>query len=922
MPGIPFLITQAMKAALHARGLTDEEITILKPEEAQKILNGGGAPPKPNRNEAERFLKALDPSPDARWCFQTFTDDKQARKARAEENKRRKQQGKPPLKDPLAAWRYGTLAEHYAWLVKQNERGAGVYVTINETDGNGRKITNIRRIRALFGDLDGSPIKPVVNAKVKSRIVIQSSLGRFQAYWRFTGRMPLRVFEPLQKALADRFNGDPAVHDLPRVMRLPGFIHRKQKDKPFLSHIVAINDDEPYRASLLLRTFRPPKKIKEEKPARKESLPRDDDLRQQWKTLNTEAMRRLSDWVPEIFSSATKTSAGGYRVSSAELGRDNEEDLSFHPDGIVDWGVHDLGDPWRGRRTPIDIAQQYLHKNFNDAVRWLAEKLGFDPQDYLPKPKPKANGQGSGDAATDAEVARLAKLSIVQYERERLGAAEKLGVRSGTLDKLVTNERAKQAYAKAAPGKAEQEQVAKTETERLLTELNRDNCVVLDGARTRILRFEEIEHDAGGEHYVYRVPTFLRVDDFRNLYLNRRIVVEDRSRDVGTWWLHHAQRRQYPGIIFAPAGEHIINDKLNLWRGWGVTPRRGEWGLMREHIYEVLAARDDDVDEYIIKWMAWAAQHPGEQAEVALVLLGDRGTGRGTLGKVLCKLFGQHARHISSPAHLTGRFNAHLRQISFLFGDECYAPEDKGAEGQFKRLITEPTLQIEPKGRDPIEEPNRLHVMLASNADWVVPAGAFERRYMVQQVADTYRQDRNWFAPIYEQLRTGGCEAILFDLLERDLGDWHPRDIVRTAALAEQQEQSLSAFDAWWLELLQVGVLTGASETAPDRAVSNRFKEEIEESTGYGGTRTRTVYRDGLYDQARRVSPKLKGETEAALGRYLNKQGCQRKWVSGGQRRGWQFPPLADCRKRWLDRFPATVWLDPETKEWTCEGDD
>src|SRR5262249_28748879 len=186
-----------------------------------------------------------------------------------------------------------------------------------------------------------------------------------------------------------------------------------------------------------------------------------------------------------------------------------EEDLSFHAEGIKDFGVHDLGDPRGGSRTPIDIVEQYLHKDFKEAVRWLAQKLGRDPQDYLPKPK--ANGQGSGDAATDAEGARLAKLSTVQYERERLGAAEKLGVRSGTLDKLVTNERAKQAYAKAAPGKAKQEKVAKTEAERLLTELNRDNCVVLDGARTRILRFEEIEHDVGGEHYVYRVPTFLRV---------------------------------------------------------------------------------------------------------------------------------------------------------------------------------------------------------------------------------------------------------------------------------------------------------------------------------------------------------------------------------------------------------------------------
>ena len=224
-----------------------------------------------------------------------------------------------------------------------------------------------------------------------------------------------------------------------------------------------------------------------------------------------------------------------------------------------------------------------------------------------------------------------------------------------------------QSVRRAQPEKAEQERAAKNEAEQFFAELNRDNCVVLDGARTRVLRFEEVEHDAGGEHYVYRVATFLRFEDFRNLYLNRRIVVDDRSRDVGNWWLHHPQRRQYDGIIFKPAGEPIIKGKLNLWRGWGVTPTRGEWDLMREHIYEVLAARDDDVDAYIINWMAWAAQHPSEQAEVALVFIGDRGSGRGTLGKVLCKLFGQHARHISSPAHLTGRIQRpHAAMLAFV----------------------------------------------------------------------------------------------------------------------------------------------------------------------------------------------------------------------------------------------------------------
>jgi hypothetical protein len=409
------------------------------------------------------------------------------------------------------------------------------------------------------------------------------------------------------------------------------------------------------------------------------------------------------------------------------------------------------------------------------------------------------------------------------------------------------------------------------------------------------------------------VPTFLRPEDFRLLYLNREITANGAVMDIGKYWLTHEQRRQYPGIIFKPNGHPIINGKLNLWRGWGVTPRRGDWGYMREHIFEVCAARDDDVDAYTINWLAWAVQNPDQQAEVALVLKGERGTGRGTLGKVTCKLFGQHARHISSPAHLTGRFNAHLRQISFLFADEAYAPDDKSAEGTLKRVITEPTLTIEPKGRDVMEEPNRLHVMIASNEDWVVPAGAFERRFQIQEVASSHRQDASWFQPIYEQLKNGGYEAMLFDLMERDLGDWHPRQIVYTAALADQQMQSLAPFDAWWFEVLQTGVLGGVPNPYhPERTISNRYEEEVEVGTdGYGGKRTRMVKRDGLYDHARRMSPKLRNETEAAFGRYLSdeQRGAERAWP--GRHRGWRFPPLSVCRAKWLNRFPQTTWRDP-----------
>jgi hypothetical protein len=433
---------------------------------------------------------------------------------------------------------------------------------------------------------------------------------------------------------------------------------------------------------------------------------------------------------------------------------------------------------------------------------------------------------------------------------------------------------------------------------------------------------------------------------FRDFYLNRHIMAgkeKPKWIDIGTWWLSHRQRKQYSGVIFKPGDKREnIDGKLNLWRGWGVEPKPGDWSLMRNHIFEVLAAGNEELYTYIMNWLAFAVQHPDQQAEAVLAFLGDEGTGRGTLGKALCRIFGQHSLHISSSDHLTGRFTGHLRQVCFLFVDEAYAADDRNAEGRFKRMVTDDTLTIEEKGRTPKEEPNRLHIMMASNHAWMLPAGAHARRFVVQEVADTHRQDAKWFGPIYEQMQNGGWGAMLFELLSRVIGDWHPRQIVRTAALAEQQEQSLSALDAWWLELLQTGVLAGSDELAPNKAISNKYEKKIREqgSGGYGGRsydggisfgygggggeRTRTVWRDGLFDQARRSSPKLKNVTEAAIGRYLSNKkrgGCTRCWVRG--ERGWKFPPLAECRKRWNERFPGTVWDDQKITEWKpADGND
>jgi len=518
----------------------------------------------------------------------------------------------------------------------------------------------------------------------------------------------------------------------------------------------------------------------------------------------------------------------------------------------------------------------------------------------------------------DAEIERLARLPPLDYDLARESAAKRLGARVTSLDKAVETKRNAKSTGKPPAGEAEA----------ILNEIGADHAVVMVGARCRVLRFEDTPHFAGGEHYVYRLPTFVRFDDFRNFYLNRltcdaggapfAVDAKGNPLPIGEWWLGHQKRRQYRGVIFLPGGAPVVEDRLNLWTGFGVAAKRGKWERMKEHVFEVLAAGDNEVNEYIHNWLADAVQHPDRQAEVALVFLGGLGTGRGLLGRAMCRIFGQHGRHISSPEHLTGKFNAHMQQCCFLFADEAFAPQDRKAEGVLKRLITEPTLFIEPKGVDSFEVPNPLHVILASNHEWVVQASEKERRYVAQNVAHAHQQDEEWFKPIYEELSNGGLEAMLYDLLARDLGDWRPRKIVRTAALGRQQDESLNPLDQWWLELLHTGVLAGvADKFAPDQAVSNAYEEEVVAFTdSFGAQHMRTARREGLYDQARRISPKLKGVSDTALGRYLRDHGCVN--VSPMRaRRGWRFPLLSVCRDQWVARFPHTVWADPSPADWT-----
>lgn len=120
--------------------------------------------------------------------------------------------------------RHEPLHQQLPQLTRDNQRGMGIYLMVNDGNGLGRRTENVTRPTSHFIDLDGQPLPQ--RWPLDPTIIIQTSPGRYHAYWTITDA-PLNTWTHAQQHIATHYHADPVVHDLPRVMRLPGFHHHK-----------------------------------------------------------------------------------------------------------------------------------------------------------------------------------------------------------------------------------------------------------------------------------------------------------------------------------------------------------------------------------------------------------------------------------------------------------------------------------------------------------------------------------------------------------------------------------------------------------------------------------------------------------------------------------------------------------------------
>lgn len=390
-------------------------------------------------------------------------------------------------------------------------------------------------------------------------------------------------------------------------------------------------------------------------------------------------------------------------------------------------------------------------------------------------------------------------------------------------------------------------------------------------------------------------------DHFRNRYMNRTIDLgekKDRKGNVvgrvemplGEWWLRHPKRQQYETIVFSPGRD--VPGSYNLWRGFGCDAKPGDCSLFLNHIRDIVCGGAEDYYRFFIGWMADCVQNPGRPAESNILMHGKQGCGKSIVPEFFGRVFGRHYMMVNNSGLVTGRFNAHLRDVVLLFADEAFFAGNKQDSDILKAIITSKELVVEEKNHTPEVHPNFLHLMMATNKDWAINAEFGDRRNFVLNVLPDKIGDRAYFDAMVKQMESGGYEALLHHLLTYDLkaAKWDRRDVPKTDALRNQQDRSMP----WEVEAVIYMATNGlCPEAKVDRAWSTGRADEFHPESGRD--------RIGQWEHLRNVL-QLKGEGRKVSSYKFAE--AMREWgfarVDGHHENGvvWKAPPLPELRRK------------------------
>jgi hypothetical protein len=273
--------------------------------------------------------------------------------------------------------------------------------------------------------------------------------------------------------------------------------------------------------------------------------------------------------------------------------------------------------------------------------------------------------------------------------------------------------------------------------------------------------------------------TMMKRGDFTDVnyaHITVEIGDEGKRTNFPRLWLTDERRRTVHELKYAPGEEKVTDSFLNLWKGMGVEPERGDvgpWLRLLEH-----NVPDPDLRRWMIQWFAYPLQNLGCKMTSFIHLYGPPGTGKNALLLPFMRIYGDNSVSLTKERVASDFNEGHvLKQFANI--DELHGGNDAGAlaiTNKIKILVTSPKITVNGKGKPTYVVDNHLNLVTTSNYSDSIKLDEGDRRACVVQFGsrDTRIVDRGVWDAYYAWSEIDGAEALYDYLLGVDLSGFNP----------------------------------------------------------------------------------------------------------------------------------------------------
>lgn len=188
--------------------------------------------------------------------------------------------------------------------------------------------------------------------------------------------------------------------------------------------------------------------------------------------------------------------------------------------------------------------------------------------------------------------------------------------------------------------------------------------------------------------------------------------------------------------IYEPCVDELLFDMdglkcFNTYRDGGCgTDGTGEgFAMFKAQLKHLLHAKDA---ELLLFWLAHNVQFPGKIIGWAPVLKGCQGDGKSFFGVMMQHIFGLRNIRQLDPRQLTTDFSGWAEGQLITFIEEIKVNNKRfDVLNSFKPYVTNQTVDVTSKGRDPKSVPNRTNYLFFTNFEDALPIKEGDRRYAV-----------------------------------------------------------------------------------------------------------------------------------------------------------------------------------------------